>query len=109
MELGESALMTMEEKDHNEAKNKKKGKMPPQGGIKKANRCFFYKKKGHMKKGCTKFHKWLEKKGQVEKQCRKQIKIVRMDRGGEYYGRYTKDGQAPGPFAKFLQEHGIVA
>ncbi|KAL6321889.1 hypothetical protein AAG906_035595 [Vitis piasezkii] len=32
-----------------------------------------------------------------------------MDRGGEYYGRYTKDGQAPGPFAKFLQKHGIVA
>jgi hypothetical protein len=34
---------------------------------------------------------------------------VRSDRGGEYYGRYTEDGQAPGPFAKFLQEHGIVA
>ena len=31
------------------------------------------------------------------------------DRGGEYYGRYTENGQAPGPFAKFLQEHGIVA
>ncbi|RVX16199.1 hypothetical protein CK203_014589 [Vitis vinifera] len=30
-----------------------------------------------------------------------------MDRGGEYYGRYTKDGQHP--FVKFLQEHGIVA
>ncbi|MCI90804.1 gag-protease-integrase-RT-RNaseH polyprotein, partial [Trifolium medium] len=28
---------------------------------------------------------------------------------GEYYGRYTKSGQATGPFAKFLQEHGIVA
>ena len=34
---------------------------------------------------------------------------MRSDRGGEYYGRYTEDGQAPGPFAKFLQEHGIVA
>jgi hypothetical protein len=34
---------------------------------------------------------------------------VRSDRGGEYYGRYTEDGQAPGPFTKFLQEHGIVA
>ncbi|RVW92399.1 Retrovirus-related Pol polyprotein from transposon TNT 1-94 [Vitis vinifera] len=31
------------------------------------------------------------------------------DRGGEYYGRYLEDGQSPGPFAKFLQEHGIVA
>ena len=38
-----------------------------------------------------------------------QIKIVRSDRGGEYYGRYTEDGQAPRPFAKFLQEHGIVS
>ncbi|KAL6345280.1 hypothetical protein AAG906_015763 [Vitis piasezkii] len=35
--------------------------------------------------------------------------IVRSDRGREYYGRYLEDGQAPGPFAKFLQEHGIVA
>jgi len=48
-------------------------------------------------------------KAEVEKQCGKQIKIVRSDRGGEYYGRYKKDEQAPGPFAKFLQEHGIVA
>jgi transposase InsO family protein len=48
-------------------------------------------------------------KAEVEKQCDNQIKIVRLDRGGEYYGRYTEDGQAPGPFAKFLQEHGIVA
>ena len=48
-------------------------------------------------------------KAEVEKQCGKQIKIVKTDRGGEYYGRYTKDGQAPGPFAKFLQDHGIVA
>ncbi|RVW13937.1 Retrovirus-related Pol polyprotein from transposon TNT 1-94 [Vitis vinifera] len=48
-------------------------------------------------------------KAEVKKQCGKQIKIVRTDRGGEYYGRYTDDGQAPGPFAKFLQKHGIVA
>ena len=39
-------------------------------------------------------------KAEVEKQCGKQIKIVRSDRGGEYYGRYTEDGQAPGSFAK---------
>ena len=31
------------------------------------------------------------------------------DRGGEYYGRYIESGQAPDPFVKFLQEHGIVA
>ena len=48
-------------------------------------------------------------KVEVEKQCGKQIKIVRSYRGGEYYGRYTEDGQALGPYAKFLQEHGIVA
>ena len=48
-------------------------------------------------------------KAEVENQCGKQIQIVRSDRGGEYYGRYTENGQAPGPFAKFLQEHGIVA
>ncbi|RVX00946.1 Retrovirus-related Pol polyprotein from transposon TNT 1-94 [Vitis vinifera] len=47
-------------------------------------------------------------KAEVEKQYDKQIKIVRSDRGGEYYGRYLEDGQSPGPFAKFLQEHGIV-
>jgi hypothetical protein len=46
---------------------------------------------------------------EVEKQCGKQIKIVRSDRGGEYYGRYTEDGQAPGPLEKFLQEHGFVS
>ncbi|KAK2401534.1 hypothetical protein QL285_051120 [Trifolium repens] len=48
-------------------------------------------------------------KAEVEKQCEKQIKIVRYDRGGEYYGRYTESEQAIGPFAKFHQEHGIVA
>ena len=47
-------------------------------------------------------------KAEIEKQCEKQIKIVRSDRGGEYYGRYTENGQAPGLFAKFLQEHEIV-
>ena len=47
-------------------------------------------------------------KAEVEKQYEKHIKIVRSDRGGEYYGRYTKNGQALGPFARFLQEHGIV-
>ena len=47
-------------------------------------------------------------KVKVEKQCSKPIKIVRTDRAGEYYGRYTEDGQAPSPFAKFLQENRIV-
>ena len=34
MELGESALAT-KGKDRNQAKKKRKGKIPPQGGIKK--------------------------------------------------------------------------
>ena len=36
MELGENALIAMEEKDQNHAKKKRKGKIQPQGGIKKA-------------------------------------------------------------------------
>ena len=49
------------------------------------------------------------KLAEVEKQHDKRIKIVRSDRAGEYYGRHTPYGQVPGPFARFLQENGIVA
>ena len=42
-------------------------------------------------------------------QCGKHIKIMRSDRCGGYHGKYKKNGQAPGAFAKFLQENGIVA
>ena len=48
-------------------------------------------------------------KVEVEKQLGKQIKIVNSDRSGEYYSRYTERGQLFGPFARFLQEHDIVA
>jgi hypothetical protein len=48
-------------------------------------------------------------KAKVKNQHNKKIKIVRSDRGGEYYGRHTLYGQIPGPFAKFLQENNIVA
>ena len=48
-------------------------------------------------------------KTEVVNQCGKHIKIVRLDRGGEYYGKYIENGQAPGVFAKFLQENGIFA
>jgi transposase InsO family protein len=48
-------------------------------------------------------------KAEVENQHDKRIKIVTSDRGGEYYGRHTPYGQVPGPFARFLQETGIVA
>ena len=33
---------------------------------------------------------------------------MRSNRGGEYYGRYTKSGRNIGPFARFLEE-GFVA
>jgi hypothetical protein len=39
-------------------------------------------------------------KAEVENQHDKRIKIVRSDRGGEYYGRHTPYGQVPGPFCK---------
>ena len=47
-------------------------------------------------------------KAEVQKQLGKQIKIVELDRDGEYYGRYTERGQLSSPFVGFLQEHGIV-
>jgi hypothetical protein len=48
-------------------------------------------------------------KAEVENQHNIKIKLVRSDRGGEYYGRHTPYGQVPGPFVRFLQENGIVA
>ena len=46
---------------------------------------------------------------EAERQLDKKVKIVRSDRGGEYYGKYDKSGQCPGPFAKLLESHGIYA
>ena len=48
-------------------------------------------------------------KVEVGNQCGKHIKIVRSNRGREYYGKYTENRQAPGAFAKFFQENGIVS
>ena len=48
-------------------------------------------------------------KTEVEKQLERRIKVVRSDRGGEYYGRYTEHGRNPGPFALYLQGEGIMA
>jgi hypothetical protein len=48
-------------------------------------------------------------KAEVENWHNIKIKVVRSDRGGEYYSRHTPYGQVPGPFARFLQENGIVA
>jgi hypothetical protein len=45
---------------------------------------------------------------EVENQLEKKIKIVRSDRGGEYYGKHGDTGQQMCPFAKFLQESAIA-
>ena len=42
---------------------KRKGKIHIQPSIKKESKCFFCKKKGHMKKDYSKFKIWLDKKG----------------------------------------------
>jgi hypothetical protein len=63
MELGESAMLAMHGKGKSQANKKGKGKVPPQADIKKNSKCFFCKEKGHMKKECAKFQKWLADKG----------------------------------------------
>ena len=62
MELRESAFMATQGKNNNQARQKRKVKVPRQAEIKKESNCFFYKKKGHVKKDYVKFQKWLEKK-----------------------------------------------
>jgi hypothetical protein len=47
-------------------------------------------------------------KTEVENQHDIKIKIVRFDRGGKYYSRYTLYGQISGPFTRFLHENDIV-
>jgi transposase InsO family protein len=47
-------------------------------------------------------------KAEVENQHNIKIKLVRSDRGREYYGRRTPYDHVLGPFARFLQENGIV-
>ena len=47
-------------------------------------------------------------KAEVENQHNLKIKIVRPDRGGVLRSA-TSYGQVPRPFARFLQENGIVA
>ena len=62
MEEGKKVnLTTFRKKRKNQAK--RKGKIPVQPGIKKESKCFFYKKKGHIKKDYSKFKIWLDKKG----------------------------------------------
>ncbi|CAL2257770.1 unnamed protein product [Prunus armeniaca] len=48
-------------------------------------------------------------KAEVENQLDLKIKVVRSDRGGEFYGRFDEAGRNLGCFARFLQQEGIVA
>ncbi|KAM0968159.1 hypothetical protein TB1_015836 [Malus domestica] len=48
-------------------------------------------------------------KTEVENQLDLSIKVLRSDRGGEYYGRYTEIGQAKGHLAVYLEQCGIQA
>ncbi|KAL5738039.1 hypothetical protein ACOSP7_030800 [Xanthoceras sorbifolium] len=59
MEQGDNAMLAIQGKGKTEANHKDKGKIPPKVDIKKESKCFFCKKKGHMKKDCAKFKKWL--------------------------------------------------
>jgi hypothetical protein len=43
-------------------------------------------------------------KAEVENQHNLKIKIVRSDRGGEYYGRHTPYGQVPRPLQSFYRK-----
>ena len=55
------------------------------------------------------FDKFKIFRTEVEKQLGKVIKVVRSDQGGEYYGKHGDAGQLKGPFAKYLEDSGIVA
>ena len=43
----------------------------------------------------------------VERQLNRKVKVIRSDRGGEYYGKTSEVGQIPGPFKKLLESKGI--
>ncbi|GJZ86928.1 putative RNA-directed DNA polymerase, partial [Tanacetum coccineum] len=42
------------------------------------------------------------------KKLDQKIKVVRSDRGGEYYGRHIDVGQALGSFFDICKDHGII-
>ncbi|RVW20958.1 Retrovirus-related Pol polyprotein from transposon TNT 1-94 [Vitis vinifera] len=134
----ESAHLASTSKDKGKRKNKDNKVAASNGPEQKKQKvevtCFFCNKPGHTKKECTKYAAWRVKKGmfltlgclsyrkpsdaekciyvvdaEVELQLNKRIKSVKSDCGGEYYGRYDGSGeQRPGPFAKYLEECGIV-
>ena len=62
MELGDNAFMETQRKNKNQAKQKEKGKVPPQVKIERESKCFFYKKKGHMRRIMSNFINGLRRK-----------------------------------------------
>ena len=46
---------------------------------------------------------------EVERQLDKKVKVVRSDRGDEFYRRYDETGQHSSLFSKLLQKRGIYA
>ena len=44
---------------------------------------------------------------EVERQLNRKVKVIRSDRGGEYYGKTSEVGKIPGPFKKLLESKGI--
>ena len=58
MEQGESVMLVTQrkwKKGKSQANQKRKQQIPPKFDIKKDEKCFFCKKKGHEKKKCLKF------------------------------------------------------
>ena len=46
---------------------------------------------------------------EVKRQLDRKVKIIRFDRGGEFYEKYDETGRCPGSFAKLLEKLGICA
>ena len=45
---------------------------------------------------------------EVERQLNRKVKIIRSDRGGEYYGKYNESRQCPGPLKNSLKNMAYV-
>ena len=44
---------------------------------------------------------------EVERQLDIKMKVIRFDKGGEYYGKYDEIGKCPVLFSKIIEKHGI--
>lgn len=66
--------------------------------------CFLY----FLSEKCSAFVAFKIYKAHVEKYFDRKIKVVKSDKGGEYYGRYIEHGRNLRPFALYLQSEGIV-